>query len=367
MRMIITDKRYGALRALGERRACFYEWRDQKAKEEREERKRRKQNAREQLKSLLETSDSISGKTTYKDVKRMFGSEEAWQDLEAVADRQSVIDEVVAERARKEREEQETEKKQAMEAYKALIQSCDWIVPGTAWRKVDAALQEYPESKALRKEHRLEAFVEYARELERKEEERREAEREQRRERDRQNRNDFVKLLEKKKAEGAFTTKTRWRSFERTIRDEPAYDAIASNREGSRPRELFEDAKEQLEAEVASYRDSVEAVVKQMSTLPDEFDRFAEHVQKECGIPSAHLKSLWEEAYAPWTEARAADEGDFEEDGREQQRGRKRKHSQGDEHEPEEDGESAGDTKARRVARRAGEAEENEEEGEITE
>jgi pre-mRNA-processing factor 40 len=361
MRMIISDKRYGVLRALGERRACFHEWRDQKAKEDREEQRKRKEEARQQLKSLLQASKSVTGSTRYKDVERLFGSKKAWDDLQTVADRHSVIDEVVAERAQEEREQERAEQRKAMQAYKALLDSCDWIVPGTKWRKVDAALEQHSESQALRKEQRLQAFADFAREVEQRAEEKKEAEREERRDKERQNRQDFVQMLEQKKADGQITMKTRWRSFEPKLKEEDSYQAVTSNQEGSRPRELFEDLLEQLSSEVEEYRQSVEVTVNQMMTLPDEYERFAEQVRAQHDIPEPHLRSLWEDSYAPEAETHA----DNEDDNDKKPRGKKRKHHQKHESAAIPDGEDGEETKRQRREQHTGAFDEEDEEGEI--
>ncbi len=47
--------------------------------------------------------------------------------------------------------------------------------------------------------------------------------------------------------EGRIGPRTRWKEYEPTILDEPAYAAVKGNTSGSRPRELFEDLVGDLE------------------------------------------------------------------------------------------------------------------------
>lgn len=52
-----------------------------------------------------------------------------------------------------------------------------------------------------------------------------------------------------RRSEGRITVKMRWKEYCSTIEDEEAYALVKKNTTGSRPRELFEDLIEDMEAE----------------------------------------------------------------------------------------------------------------------
>lgn len=325
--MIISDKRYGALKTLGERKACFHVWRDRKAKLEREEKKRKEREAKEAFKQMLEESGKINGRSRYKHAERMFKDDPRWSALDGYREKEDALNEVVAEKARQEREEEEARRKKAMTEFKELLKSVDWITPSSKWRNVDEKLRDEEKAQQLNKEDRLEVYTEYIRELESAEEERKQMEREQKRHQERKNREEFMRFLKEKLDAGEITTKTRWRSFAKQIQEQPEYEAINANESGSRPRELFEDVQDELENELEHYRGPVyEALGGEGS--PSDYSSFSSRVRQTLDIPEAHLKSIWEEEFAPRQEAgvEEAEEGEEGDHKSRDKRKSKRKH-----------------------------------------
>uniref|UniRef100_A0A2P2KES2 Pre-mRNA-processing protein 40A n=1 Tax=Rhizophora mucronata TaxID=61149 RepID=A0A2P2KES2_RHIMU len=66
MRVIINDRRYGALRTLGERKQVFNEFLGQKKKQETEERRIKQKKAREEFKNMLEESTELTSSTRWR-------------------------------------------------------------------------------------------------------------------------------------------------------------------------------------------------------------------------------------------------------------------------------------------------------------
>jgi hypothetical protein len=60
LKEIVHDKRYGALRTLGERKQAFNEYLGQRKKVEAEERRRRQKKAREEFVKMLEECEELS-------------------------------------------------------------------------------------------------------------------------------------------------------------------------------------------------------------------------------------------------------------------------------------------------------------------
>ncbi|MCO5602361.1 hypothetical protein L7F22_056492 [Adiantum nelumboides] len=66
MRLIINDKRYGALKNLGERKQTFYDFLAQKKKQETEERRTKLKKARDDFMSMLQESKELSSKMRWR-------------------------------------------------------------------------------------------------------------------------------------------------------------------------------------------------------------------------------------------------------------------------------------------------------------
>jgi pre-mRNA-processing factor 40 len=60
MRVIINDKRYGALKTLGERKQAFNEYLAQRKKQETEEKRLKQKKAREEFLVMLEESKELT-------------------------------------------------------------------------------------------------------------------------------------------------------------------------------------------------------------------------------------------------------------------------------------------------------------------
>ncbi|KAG7528720.1 FF domain, partial [Arabidopsis thaliana x Arabidopsis arenosa] len=64
---------------------------------------------------------------------------------------------------------------------------------------------------------------------------------------------EFRGLIEEHIATGELTAKTIWRDYLMKVKDLPVYSAIASNSSGATPKDLFEDAVEDLKKRVLDY------------------------------------------------------------------------------------------------------------------
>lgn len=123
--------------------------------------------------------------------------------------------------------------------FKALLEKRELGMEDT-WAQVERRIEFEPEFKELSKTERLDAFIEVmedlaARENERLSEARRAARREARKARDA-----FRALLESLAAAGRIHARMRWGEA-LTIVEEESYEQCCRAKEGSRPKELFED------------------------------------------------------------------------------------------------------------------------------
>ncbi|XP_043713830.1 pre-mRNA-processing protein 40A-like isoform X2 [Telopea speciosissima] len=247
MRVIINDKRYGALKSLGERKQAFNEYLGQRKKQGAEERRIRQKRAREEFTKMLEESKELTSSTRWSKAISMFEDDERFKAVERARDREDLFENYLVELQKKERAKAQEEHKRNVMEYKQFLESCDFIKANSQWRKVQDRLEDDERCSRLEKIDRLEIFQEYIRDLEKEDEEQRKIQKEQLRRDERKKRDEFRKLMEGHVADGMLTAKTHWRDYFMKVKDLPIYIAVSSNASGSTPKDLFEDVVEELE------------------------------------------------------------------------------------------------------------------------
>ncbi|CAL1395733.1 unnamed protein product [Linum trigynum] len=247
MREIVNDKRYGALRTLGERKQAFNEYLGQRKKIEAEERRARQKKAREEFSKMLEESTELTSSMKWSKALSLFENDERFKAVEKVRDREDLFDNYMVELERKEKEKAAEEHRRNVSEYRKFLESCDFIKVNSQWRKVQDRLEDDETCLRIEKLERLLIYQDYIRDLEREDEEQKKAYKEQQRRAERKNRDSFRKLLEGHVAAGTLTARTHWLDYCLKVKDLPEYEAVAANTSGSTPKELFEDVYEDLE------------------------------------------------------------------------------------------------------------------------
>ncbi|KAH9695056.1 pre-mRNA-processing protein 40A [Citrus sinensis] len=92
MQAIINDRRYGALKTLGERKQAFNEYLGQRKKQEAEERRFKLKKAREDYKKMLEESVELTSSTRWSKAVTMFENDERFKALDRERDRRDLFD-----------------------------------------------------------------------------------------------------------------------------------------------------------------------------------------------------------------------------------------------------------------------------------
>ncbi|KAL3580377.1 hypothetical protein D5086_018212 [Populus alba] len=262
MRAIINDKRYGALKTLGERKQAFNEFLGQKRKQEAEERRVKQKKAREEFKKMLEGSKELTASMRWSKVATLFENDERFKAVERERDRRDLIETYLQELEEKERAKAHEERKRNIMEYRQFLESCEFIKASTQWRKVQDRLEADERCSRLEKIDRLEIFQDYLHDLVKEEEEQRKIQKEEQRKAERKNRDEFRKLLEEHVASGTLTAKTNWRDYHLKVKDLHAYVAVASNASGSTPKDLFEDVSEELQKQYHEDKTWIKDVVK---------------------------------------------------------------------------------------------------------
>ncbi|XP_024006022.1 pre-mRNA-processing protein 40A isoform X3 [Eutrema salsugineum] len=259
---IVHDKRYGALRTLGERKQAFNEYLGQRKKVEAEERRRRQKKAREEFVKMLEECEELSSSMKWSKAMSLFENDERFKAVERQRDREDLFDNYIVELERKEREKAVEVHRQKMAEYRKFLETCDYIKASTQWRKIQDRLEDDERCSCLEKIDRLIGFEDYILDLEKEEEEMKRVEKEHVRRAERKNRDAFRTLLEEHVAAGILTAKTYWSEYCIELKELPQYQAVASNTSGSTPKDLFEDVTEELEKQYHEDKSRVKDAMK---------------------------------------------------------------------------------------------------------
>ncbi|KAJ4965047.1 hypothetical protein NE237_016896 [Protea cynaroides] len=301
MRVIINDKRYGALKTLGERKQAFNEYLGQRKKQEAEERRIRQKRAREEFTKMLEESKELTSSTRWSKAIGMFEDDERFKAVERGRDREDLFESYLVELQKKERAKAQEEHKRNVMEYRQFLESCDFIKANSQWRKVQDRLEDDERCSRLEKIDRLEIFQEYIRDLEKEDEEHRKIQKEQQRRAERKNRDEFRKLMDGHVADGMLSAKTHWRDYCMKVKDLPAYIAVSSNTSGSTPKDLFEDVVEELEKQYHDDKSRIkdgmklEKITVASSWTVEDFKASITEVVGSSSISDINLKLIYEE------------------------------------------------------------------------
>ncbi|KAK2977685.1 hypothetical protein RJ640_006025, partial [Escallonia rubra] len=262
MRVIINDRRYGALKTLGERKQAFNEYLMQRKKLEAEERRMRQRKAREEFIKMLEESKDLTSSTRWSKAVTMFEDDDRFKAVDRPADREDLYKNYLVDLEKKEKTKAQEEYRQNRVEYRKFLETCGLIKVDTQWRKVQDRLEDDERCSRLEKFDRLEIFQEYIRELEKEEDELKRTAKEQLKRAERRNRDEFRKMMEEHVAAGTFTAKTHWREYCQQVKDSGPYQAIASNTSGSTPKDLFDYVSDELEKKYHEDKTRVKDAVK---------------------------------------------------------------------------------------------------------
>lgn len=301
MREIINDRRYSALKTLGERKQAFNEYLGQRRKVEAEERRVRQKKAKEEFTKMLEECTELTSSVKWSKAVTMFENDERFKAVERNRDREDLFENYMVELGRKEKEKAVEEHKHHVAEYRKYLESCDFIKVNSQWRKIVDRLEDDERCSRLEKIDRLLIYQDYVRDLEKEEEEQKKIQKEQLRRSERKNRDAFRKLMEEHIAAGTLNAKTLWHDYCLKVKDMSEYQAVASNTSGSTPKELFEDVMEELEKQYHDDKTRVKDAMKSgkismASTWT--FEDFKASILEDIGAPlisDVNSKLVYEE------------------------------------------------------------------------
>ncbi|GER31113.1 pre-mRNA-processing protein 40A [Striga asiatica] len=286
MRVIINDKRYGALKTLGERKQAFNEYLMQRKKVEAEERRQRQRKAKEDFMQMLEESEELTSSTRWSKAITMFEDDKRFKAVELETDREDLFRNHLVDLHKKEKAKAQEEYRRNRQEFRQFLESCSFIKVDSQWRKIQDQLEDDERCTRLDKIDRLDIFQDYIRDLEKEEDELKKRQKEQLRRTERKNRDAFRKMMEEHIADGTLTAKTHWRDYCQKVKDNDAYEAVASNISGSTPKDLFEDVAEELEKKYDEDKAHIKDALKQekITVAPTwNFEDFKSSIEESVG------------------------------------------------------------------------------------
>ncbi|KAF7850345.1 hypothetical protein BT93_L5602 [Corymbia citriodora subsp. variegata] len=301
MREIINDRRYSALKTLGERKQAFNEYLGQRRKVEAEERRVRQKKAKEEFTKMLEECTELTSSVKWSKAMTMFANDERFKAVERNRDREDLFESYMVELVRKEKEKAVEEHKHHVAEYRKYLESCDFIKVNSQWRKIVDRLEDDERCSCLEKIDRLLIYQDYIRDLEKEEEEQKKIHKEQLRRSERKNRDAFRKLMEEHITVGTLNAKTLWHDYCLKVKDTSEYQAVASNTSGSTPKDLFEDVMEELEKQYHDDKTRVKDAMKLGKiSMPSTwtFEDFKASILEDIGAPlisDVNSKLVYEE------------------------------------------------------------------------
>lgn len=301
MRVIVNDKRYGALKSLAERRKAFNEYCAYWKKQEAEEKRLKQKRDHEEFVKMLEECKELTSTMRWSKAVSLFEHDQRFRAIERGREREELFEDYMLNMEHKERDRAREQRKKNLSEYREFLATCDFIKINTQWRKVQDQLVMDKRCCQLDPVDRLEVFQEYVRDLEIQEEKERRIKKEQLRRKEHKNRDEFRKLMEEHRSSGLITAKTSWTDYFLRVKDYPAYQEAASNTSGLTPKELFEGVLEELEKQYHTDRARIKEAMKTIKitiTSASTFDKFKANIA-EAGdiamIPESNLKLVFEE------------------------------------------------------------------------
>ncbi|XP_022870866.1 pre-mRNA-processing protein 40A-like isoform X2 [Olea europaea var. sylvestris] len=301
MRIIINDKRYAALKTLGERKQAFDEYLMQRKKLEAEERRLRQRKVKEEFTNMLEECEELTPSTRWSKAAAKFEGDERFKAVEREADREDLFRNYLVDLQKKEKAKAQEEHRRNRLEFRKFLETCAFIKVDSQWRKVQGLLEDDERCRRLDKIDRLDIFQEYISDLEKEDDEQKKRQKEQLKRAERKNRDEFRKMMEDHMASGTLTAKTHWLDYCKMVRDSEAYQAVASHTSGSTPKDLFEDFVEELEKKYeddkASTKDmlKLEKITVASTWTIEDFKSFIEPSSGSFTISDINLQLIYED------------------------------------------------------------------------
>lgn len=306
LKLIGNDSRFELFRHHKERKQWFNDYKIQKTKDEKEEQRAKVKRARENLESLLESSDKVTPNTRYRQAMEYFAHHEAWKAVPD-SERREIFREVVEELTIRVREEQKAARKRNMKTLAEILDAMTSVTYRTKWEEAQQLLLDNPVFSedagllGMDKEDALVVFEDHIRALEKEEEEERRREKCRVYRSQRKNREAFISLLDHMHKQGRLTSMSKWCNLYPDISTDSRYSSMLTQPlSGSTPLDLFKFYVENLKHRYEDDKETIRDILKKNNfeikcdTSYEEFVQLMSQDDRTDKVDPANVKVIFD-------------------------------------------------------------------------
>ncbi|XP_055344820.1 LOW QUALITY PROTEIN: pre-mRNA-processing factor 40 homolog B-like [Paramacrobiotus metropolitanus] len=228
VKLIQSDKRFEVWKKWSDRKQTFNQYKVLRQKQEREDQRKRVERAREAFEKMLSTTDRVSYSTPYRDAEKTFANDKIWRAVPE-RDREALYEDVMATVEKREKEQAERDRVEAMEKLAIILDNIPRIRYKTTWYECQKLLADSeafvgdPVVKKINKLDALTVFKDHIIKLEKEQDEEQKAEKRQRKRVHRKNREAYMVLLDELAQKGIVHSMSKWKSVFPVIRNDSRF------------------------------------------------------------------------------------------------------------------------------------------------
>jgi len=267
MLAVIKEPQYKAIKLPADRKAAFEKYvADFRAQAEQQEQDRAAQ-FRMEFTAMLSRRPEIKHYSQWKTIRPLIENDAIFQTGKDDGERKAVFEDYAEELWQNFCTEEERKQNLARTEFAALIRTLGFTLDGSwkEYRPVIEANERFRSEeifRSLKEKDMLDEWIEFWAELARQDDLQDEEEERLRYRRERKNRDGFKELLQELKVNGHINPDTtQWEDIYPLIEDDPRYDALLDNTEGSDPMEFFCDLIYATDMHLKAKRSIVRAVL----------------------------------------------------------------------------------------------------------
>lgn len=197
-------------------------------KQEKEDQRKRLERAREIFEKMISSSDRVSSSTPYKEAEKNFANDKTWRAVPE-RERESLYEDVMAGVEKREREQAEKDRVEAMDKLADILYNINEVTHKTTWYDCQKLLAEAgafvndPIVKKISKLDALTVFKDHILKLEKEHDEEVRTEKRHRKRLHRKNREGYQVLLDELGRQGILHSMAKWKTVFPVIRNDARF------------------------------------------------------------------------------------------------------------------------------------------------
>jgi len=259
-RVLNKEEVWKSIKTFQEKRALFNEYIKECKNRERDEIKLKREKLKVKFRQMLEEDSTLTSDSKFSQIIMKFCHDERWRAIDE-RDREEYFQDFLDELEKRENEEKRIIKETKMKNFRKVLQERIKVSTQIKWKDIILNFKDDPLFNSLEKWDRLKNFTDFITELEIKEKEEKEKNKKYFEYRNREN---FREFLQEKIEMNELTIDSHWVNFVHSIKDSVEYLNLLGQ-EGSTPKDLFDDAINNLKEEYKKNKGILKKVLKQNS------------------------------------------------------------------------------------------------------